>query len=223
MYLGIVQRVCQRQADAIIAEDDVELNVACISHKDHRPMTIPPCAELALFLKYAQGVVDIDFRLSSIAPFTPAWSTGIENDQLDGLDEGQRRDKLADPELLKSEQEALQRELEDELSNKWLEAYIDEDLEVRAGFITGVGYNQLYECPAWYSAYVYCRLWTHDDEDNGKHEDGDIQDTANIQDWGWRVVVFKPRLIILAFCTAERRTLILFQNSWIGTPAGWTI
>lgn len=72
MYLDTVQRVCQQQADAIVAEDDEEPDVACSSHKDHRPMAIPRCDELALFLKYAQEVVDVDFRLSDIPPFTPA-------------------------------------------------------------------------------------------------------------------------------------------------------
>lgn len=195
MYLDTVQRVCQRQADAIVTEDDEELDVACNFHKDHRSMTIPRCDELALFLKYAQGVVDVDFRRSGIAPFTPAWSMGVKNEELDGLDEAQRRDKLADPELLKREQEGFQRGLEDEAPNKSLKAYIDEDLEVRAGFITGVGFNQLYECPAWYSAYVYCRLGAEDDEDDGKYKDEDIQDAANIRDWGWRVVVFNAEVV----------------------------
>lgn len=157
-------------------------------------MTIPRCDELALFLKYAQGVVDVDFRLSEIAPFTPAGPIGIRNEELDGLDEKQRRDKLADPGLLKRGQECLQQMLEDESTNGFLEQYIDDDLEVRAGFITGVGYSQMYACPSWYSAYVYCRLWTDDDEDDGKHKDGDIQDAANIRDWGWRVVVFQAEV-----------------------------
>lgn len=135
--------------------------------------------------------MDVDFRLSGIAPFTPAWSTGVAVEELDGLNEVQRRDKLADPELLKREQEGLQQVFEDELSNGWLEAYLDEDLEARAGFITGIGFNQRYECPAWYSAYVYCRLRTDDDEDDGKQEDGDVPDAANIRDWGWRVVFFR--------------------------------
>ncbi|EAW19285.1 uncharacterized protein NFIA_092460 [Aspergillus fischeri NRRL 181] len=98
------------------------------------------------------------------------------------------REKLADSELLKREQEGLQRELEDELPNKLLEAYIDDDLEAQAGFITGVGYNQLYECPAWYSAYVYCRLETDDKDDVAA-------DAANIRDWGWRVVIFKAEVV----------------------------
>jgi hypothetical protein len=194
MYLDTVQRVCQEQADAIVPDDEAELDVSCSLHKDHRPMTIPRCDELGLFLKYAQGVVDIDFRHSGIAPFTPAWSTGVKDEELDGLDEGQRRDKLEDLELLNREQERLQQELEDELSNKCLAAYIDMDLDVRAGFITGVGFNQRYECPAWYSAYAYCRLWT-DDDDDGKLKDGDIQDAANIRDWGWRVVVFPAEVV----------------------------
>ncbi|KAJ9481377.1 hypothetical protein VN97_g12104, partial [Penicillium thymicola] len=195
MYLATVQRVCQQQADAIVAEDDEELDVACNFHTDHRSMTIPQCDELALFLKYAQGVVDLDVRRSSIAPFIPAWSIGVKNEELDGLDEGQKRDKLADPELLKRGQEALEQELEDEVSNDTLKAYIDEDLDVRAGFITGIGFNQLYQCPSWYSAYVYCRLETEDDEEDGKHKGEDIQDAANIRDWGWRVVLFQAEVI----------------------------
>ncbi|KAJ5660159.1 hypothetical protein N7507_006610 [Penicillium longicatenatum] len=139
MYLETVQRLCQRQADEIVAEDGEELD----------------------------GVVDADLRLSDIAP----------------------RDKLADPDLLKREQERLQRELEDESTNGFLEPYIDDDLEVRAGFITGVGYSRLYACPSWYSAYVYCRLLTDNDKDE------DIQDTANIREWGWRVVVFQAENI----------------------------
>ncbi|KAJ5787749.1 hypothetical protein N7457_002739 [Penicillium paradoxum] len=187
MYVDTVQRVCQRQADAIVASD----GEACNSHKDHRPMSIPRCDELALFLQYAQGVVDVDFRLLGIAPFTPAWSIGVKEEELEGLDEGQRRVKLADPELLRRGQEGLQRELEDEVSNAWLEASTDEDLDVRAGFITGVGYNRLHECPEWYTAYVYCRLLTDDDGE----QDEDIQDAANIRHWGWRVVVFKAEVV----------------------------
>lgn len=226
MYLGIVQRLCQRLADAIVAEDNAELDIECNYQRDQRPTTIPRCDELSLFLKYAQAVVDIDFRLSGIAPFTPAWSAGVAVVELDGIDEEQRRDKLTDPELLKREQEGLQRVFEDELSNGWLEAYLDQDLEASADFITGVEFNQRYKCPAWYSAYVYYRLRTDNDEDDGKQEDGDVQaeDAANIRDWGWRVVFFPgPRLTILPFCTAGGRALILYLNSWIDTPAGWTI
>lgn len=78
----------------------------------------------------------------------------------------------------------MEQGLEDEVSNDTLKAYIDEDLDVRAGFITGIGFNQLYQCPSWYSAYVYCRIETEDDEEDGKHKGEDIQDAANIRDWG---------------------------------------
>ncbi|KAF4220876.1 hypothetical protein CNMCM6457_002162 [Aspergillus fumigatiaffinis] len=136
MYVDTVQRVCQRQADAIVADDsdDDEEEEEEEEEDELEPVTIPRCDEPALFLKYAQGVVDVDFRHSGIAPFTPAWSTGVKDEELEGLDDDQRREKLADPELLTREQEGLQRELEDELSNKLLEAYIDGDLDVRAGF-----------------------------------------------------------------------------------------
>lgn len=194
MYLDTVQRVCQQQVDAIVAEDDEDRNVACTWHKDHRPMTIPPCDELALFLKYAQGVADVDFRLSGIAPFTPAWSIGVRDEELEGLDERQRRDKLADPELVKREQEQLQRLLEYELEDKTLRALIDDDLDIRAGFIADIGFHKWHACPAWYCAYVYCQLMTDDDEDENKHKDEDIQDAANIREWGWRVVFFKAEV-----------------------------
>ncbi|KAJ5672325.1 hypothetical protein N7507_001452 [Penicillium longicatenatum] len=189
MYLDTVQRVCQKQADAII-ENEEEGDDGCWCHKDHEPMTIPRCDELALYLKYAQGVVDIDLRHLGIAPFEPASSFGVRDEELDGLDEGQRRDKLADLDLLKREQESLQQELESEESNRAVGPFIHDDLEVKAGFLTGTGYNQLSECESWRSAYVYCRLWTND-KDDGKHKDGDVQDAANIRDWGWRVVVFQ--------------------------------
>ncbi|CAI7670246.1 unnamed protein product [Penicillium crustosum] len=193
MYLDTVQRMCQQQVDAIVADDDEDRGVACTWHKDHRPMTIPPCDELALFLKYAQGVADVDFRLSGIAPFTPAWSIGVKDEELEGLDERQRRDKLADPGLLKREQAQLQRLLEYKLDDKTLRAFIDEDLDIRAGFIADIGFHMWHACPAWYSAYVYCRLMT-DDEDENKHKDEDIQDAANIREWGWRVVFFKAEV-----------------------------
>ncbi|KAL4937320.1 hypothetical protein BDV06DRAFT_227044 [Aspergillus oleicola] len=88
MYIDTVQHVCQRQADAIVfvAENDndteLEVGVACNSHhdrdQDHKPIPISPCNELALFLKYAQGVVYVDLRHSGIAPFTPALSIGFQ-------------------------------------------------------------------------------------------------------------------------------------------------
>ncbi|KAJ5513953.1 hypothetical protein N7463_003505 [Penicillium fimorum] len=155
MYLDTVQRVCQQQVDAIVAEHNKDPDVACLWHKDHRPVTIPPCDESALFLK---------------------------------------RDKLADRELLKREQEKLQQWLEDEVENMTLRAYIDDDLDIRASFITGIGFHRRYECPAWYSAYMYCRLMTDDDEDEKKHKDEDTQDAANIREWGWRVVFFKAEV-----------------------------
>ncbi|GAQ08423.1 hypothetical protein ALT_5744 [Aspergillus lentulus] len=188
MYVDTVQRVCQRQADAIVLEEDDEDDDD--EEDEFEPVTIPRCDELGLFLKYAQGVVDVDFRHSGIAPCTPAWSTGVKDEGLEGLDDDQRREKLADLELQKREQERLQRELEDELSNKLLEAFIDEDLDVRAGFITGVGFNQLYACPSWYSAYVYCRLCTDVAADVAADADA-----ANIRDWGWRVVIFQAEVV----------------------------
>lgn len=192
MYLDTVHDVCQRQADALVDED--EPDATCYRHQDHRPMTIPRSDELALFLKYAQEVVDVDFRHSGIAPFAPAWPTGIRDEELEELNEEQRRDKLVDPELLMREQESLQQHLEDERFNGPLDGGIDDDLDVRAGFITGVGYNERYACESWYSAYVYCRRWVDNDVGDGKRKDGDVQDAANIEDWGWRVVFFRAEV-----------------------------
>lgn len=106
---------------------------------------------------------------SGIAPFTPAWSIGVRDEELEWLDERQRRDKLADPDLLKREQEQFQRLFEYELEDKTLRAFIDEDLDIRAGFIADIGFHKWHACPAWYSTYVYCRLMTDDDEDENKH------------------------------------------------------
>ncbi|KAJ5746966.1 uncharacterized protein N7511_008662 [Penicillium nucicola] len=41
IYLDTVLRVGQLQADAIVAQDDEELDDESTWHKDHRPMTIP--------------------------------------------------------------------------------------------------------------------------------------------------------------------------------------
>lgn len=80
--------------------------------------------------------MDVDFRHSGTAPFTPASSTGVKEEELEALDEGQRREKLAGPELLKRKQEGLQRELEDELSNiEYLAGGVCG--RGRAGFVTG--------------------------------------------------------------------------------------
>lgn len=163
--------------------DEDEPDARCHLHQEHRPMTIPRCNELTLFLKYVQGVVDVGFRHSGIAPFTLAWSTGVR-------DEEQRHDKLADAEVLKREQDDLQRESDDETLGGYTYPCIDDDVDVRDGFITGVGYNVWYQCVAWYSVYVYSRLWMDDDEEDGKHNDEDVKDAANIRDWAWRVVAF---------------------------------
>ncbi|KAL4878343.1 hypothetical protein BJY04DRAFT_221279 [Aspergillus karnatakaensis] len=191
MYIDTVQRICQAQADKIAAEFDDD---------DEERLVIPRCDELALFVKYAGGVVDADFRDSGIAGFEPAYLVGVREEELAGLDEDQRREKLADPALFEREKERLDELLNLDSEFEKMRVFIDEDLDVRAGFLTGTGYNRWLEYRMWYSAYVYCRLWTDEEEGEGKgygndeievEKEAPVQDADNIKEWGWRVVVFQ--------------------------------
>ncbi|KAB8275850.1 hypothetical protein BDV30DRAFT_236103 [Aspergillus minisclerotigenes] len=187
IYLDTLQQVFQRQADDWAAEEG-----------DEAPGPIPPCHELGLFLKYAQGVRDPDFRHSGIALFEPGFTTGVTDRDLEGLDPSQERNKVQ--ELLSQDRTRLrerleQDKLEPELINRALiEGLVDDDLEVKAGFVTGTGYCGEY--PEWYSAYLYCRRCV-DDEDDDEEDKGLTDKTEhalNLEDWAWRVVFFEASI-----------------------------
>ncbi|RHZ51029.1 uncharacterized protein CDV56_105553 [Aspergillus thermomutatus] len=158
MYLETVQSVC---------------NEAAFRDEEDEDFQIPLCHELGSFIKYADGVHDLDFRRSGIAPFEPTFSIGILDYTI--------KDNLAvfalpAPDISRAREDlkcSLQEFLCDET---FIDGTVDEDLEVKVGFITGTGCRNGYD--KWYSAYLYCRRYVDDSDPSHK-------------DWAWRVVVFQ--------------------------------
>ncbi|KAE8312650.1 hypothetical protein BDV41DRAFT_565013 [Aspergillus transmontanensis] len=174
IYLDTLQQVFKRQADDWAAEEGEET-----------PGPIPPCHELVLSLKYAQGVRDPDFRHSGIAPFEPGFTTGVTDRDLEGLDPSQDRTRLRE----RLEQDNLEPEL---INRALIDGRVDDDLELKAGFVTGTGYCGGY--PEWYSACLYCRQCVDDEDDDDKDKTGNIKDAVNLQDWAWRVIFFEASI-----------------------------
>ncbi|PYH42960.1 uncharacterized protein BP01DRAFT_358955 [Aspergillus saccharolyticus JOP 1030-1] len=160
MYLAVVAEVCAE----VVAEDGQDGEDG-----------IPPCEELGLFLKYANGVQDPDFRRSGIAPFLPGFFVGVAEyafpDEAAGQGGSARMEIEGQRGLLKGYLE------ESLLGRVGLHGMIDEDLEVKVGFLTGTG-GWGHE-DRWYSAYTYCR----------RRED-DAADTHQT-DFAWRVLFFE--------------------------------
>ncbi|KAE8345143.1 hypothetical protein BDV24DRAFT_171081 [Aspergillus arachidicola] len=139
---------------------------------EEAPGPIPPCHELGLFLK-----------------------------DLEGLDRSQERNKIQ--ELMSQDRTRLRERLKQDnlglyLINRALtDGLVDDDLEVRAGFVTGTGYCGEY--PEWYSAYLYCRQCV-DDEDNEDDDEEDkdksenTKDALTFQDWAWRVIFLEASI-----------------------------
>ncbi|KGO43295.1 hypothetical protein PEX1_088660 [Penicillium expansum] len=146
VYLDTIQTVCNEVAFRI--DDDTEFEV-------------PPCHDLALFLKYASGIVDADFRYDGMAPFEPpgiymASISDISKARED-LVEGLHHYYICDEDFV--------------------DAYTHDDLEVRVGFQTGTGVRyKMGGHSTWYSMYLYCRRWVEDSDPSHK-------------DWAWRVVI----------------------------------
>lgn len=146
MYLDTVQTVCNE--------------VAFRSDQDNE-FEIPPCYDLALFLKYASGVQDPDFRYAGMAPFEPP---------------GRFMKETSD---ISKDREDLIRDIHHYYlcEESWFESYAHQDLEVRAGFKTGIGVKDKQAGhDDWYSMYLYCRR-DPEDSDQGQN------------DWAWRVVI----------------------------------
>ncbi|OGE57270.1 hypothetical protein PENARI_c002G03448 [Penicillium arizonense] len=94
---------------------------------------IPICHELGHFIKYANGVKDPDFRGSDrpavVAQAAPDISASLK---------------------------ILEHYLQDYiLDEDFIQGIVDNDLEVKVGFETGLGSRR--EHKEWYSAYLYCR------------------------------------------------------------------
>ncbi|RAK80846.1 uncharacterized protein BO72DRAFT_370279 [Aspergillus fijiensis CBS 313.89] len=191
IYLDMLQGVFQRQAEARAAKEGSE-----------HPGVIPRCEELGRFLRYAHEVRDPDFRHSGVAEFEAGLYIRFEDEELEGTGEG-REDRYH--ECVRTKCEHLRQSLEQLTSYQsslfgraTIVADVDCDLEVKAGVLTGQeGYQG--QWPQWYSAYLYCRKYPDDDEEEGEERVGDdeqkkmrwnddVPDSPNIGEWGWRIV-----------------------------------
>ncbi|PYI00049.1 hypothetical protein BO71DRAFT_414974 [Aspergillus ellipticus CBS 707.79] len=159
IYLDTLQEVFQRQAEEWAAAEG-----------EDPPGPIPRCDELGRFLRYAQGVIDPDFRRSGVAPFEVGLYVMSKPE-----------DMVLAEDLESSEQRERYHERISMIAGP------DCDMEVRAGLGMGEAYVGHY--PKLYSAYLYCRQRPDDGEDEDVlDEDEDVPDAPNIQEWGWRVV-----------------------------------
>ncbi|KAJ5912098.1 uncharacterized protein N7473_001401 [Penicillium subrubescens] len=145
-----VVRMRQEQSDEEEEDDEKE---------EEEVVDIPLCHELGLFLKYANGIQDPDFRSSGICPFEPVPAVGIT-------------------EYAFSERANLEDYILDKAN---VDAYVDEDPDVKVGFLTGTGWRAQHD--EWYSAYLYY----HQEEDSRSPD-------PSLKDWAWRVCVFHAGL-----------------------------
>ncbi|RAK72710.1 uncharacterized protein BO72DRAFT_388869, partial [Aspergillus fijiensis CBS 313.89] len=161
MYLETFHEVCS----AAVADDG----------QAQEADAIPRCEELVLFLKYANGVCDPDFRRLGIAPFVPGFYIGVPEYAF--VEEGAEREVEGFRDL-EAQREALRGYLEDSLLGQvGLHGTIDDDLEVKVGFLIGCG-GWMHE-DRWYSAYAYCRVIGENGTDSAYGH------------WAWRVVFFE--------------------------------
>jgi hypothetical protein len=155
MYLETVQSLC---------------NEVAVRDEEDEDLQIPLCHDLGSFMKYADGVQDPDFHCSGIAPFDPVFGTWIGNHAFE--DNPTARPVLDISEIREALKDHLRQFMYRELQ---ILSDVDEDLEVKVGFITGTGC--LNDHDKWYSAYLYCRRYVDDPDPSRK-------------DWAWRVVFF---------------------------------
>jgi len=138
------------------------LNEVAFRSEEDNDFEVPPCYDLALFLKYASGVEDPDFRYAGMAPFNPPGGPSKMTSDMSKAREDLIRDLHA-YHLCEED---------------WIDAYKHNDIEVRAGFQTGIGVKEKQAGhDEWYSMYLYCR---RDPEDS---------DHPSHKDWAWRVVI----------------------------------
>ncbi|KNG87988.1 hypothetical protein ANOM_004539 [Aspergillus nomiae NRRL 13137] len=171
LFLETLQEVFQQQAEEWAAETGEEA-----------PGPIPKCHELGVFLKYAHAVVDPDFRRAGIAPFEAGLEVlGVHEADL-AETQPERYYELVQEECARVRENLEDDELSDLVNKSLIAPNLEvDDLEVKAGVITGTGYVDEY--PQWYSTYLYCRHRVDADENKDN-----IPDAPNIHDWGWRVV-----------------------------------
>jgi hypothetical protein len=145
MFLDTVQTVC---------------NEAAVRDEEDNDFEVPPCHDLALFLKHASSIEDPDFRYAGMTSFVPPGAFSKETSDMS-----------------KDREDLVRRMHEDYLDEDFVTAYMHDDLEVRVGFKTGNGvkYKMSGE-DDWYSMYLYCRRHVEDSDQSHK-------------EWAWRVVV----------------------------------
>ncbi|PYI00313.1 hypothetical protein BO78DRAFT_402147 [Aspergillus sclerotiicarbonarius CBS 121057] len=158
LYLETVQQVCQAAAEEFAArypDDDEPVGV------------IPPCDELACFLRHVNSVRDMDMRISGMAPFHPVLHLGGRRED-DEDDDGDDLGVLG---------EKPRKALEEVQFTKIMTfGSVGHDIEVKVGFITGEGCD-MDGYTEWFSAYLYCRRWVEDDDPRHR-------------DWAWRIFFF---------------------------------
>ncbi|EPS29656.1 hypothetical protein PDE_04606 [Penicillium oxalicum 114-2] len=190
VFLDTLQRLCQFQSD----NHDNCFNPNCREHEEEESIIIPPCTELALFLTHARGVVDNDYRFSYIPHFIPGdWYVRVSDGSQDPDEEARcLRDNLE--EYLKEQYLCHPVKHDVEAFQYLANVLAPDDLEIRAGFATGVSYRAEAGHEMWCSGYVYCRkdvnYLPHPEEDQS------IPDAANITEWGWRVIIYSADLML---------------------------
>lgn len=136
-------------------------NEMAFRDEEDNDFEVPPCHDLGLFLKYASTVRDPDFRYAGMAPFEPPGMCSLETSDISKY----REDLIEKLRLYYVCKESF------------LDAYMHDDLEMRAGFQTGIGVkHKMGGHDTWYSMYLYCRRYVEDDDHSHK-------------DWVWRVIV----------------------------------
>jgi hypothetical protein len=156
MYLEVIQNMC---------------NEAAVRDDEDEDFQIPKCVELGNFIKYADGVKDPDFRCSGICEFRPVPTVGVKSY---AFPDHPAVLALPAPDISTS-RELLKDYFKDDIFDEtFIQGIVDEDLEVKVGFETGLGCRQDHD--EWRSAYLYCR--------------SDDEAAATLKEWAWRVVVF---------------------------------
>ncbi|RAK71259.1 uncharacterized protein BO72DRAFT_453870 [Aspergillus fijiensis CBS 313.89] len=162
-FLDMLQQVFQQQAADWAAERGQET-----------PGLVPRCDELGVFLQYAYAVEDPDFRLSAIPPFEPGLML-LSEEQAALAETQPERYRELDREECAQVREYLESDGIGDLIHKSMvgPSVESDDLEFKAGVVTGTGY--IGEYPHWYSAYLYCRQ-----RDDAVRDDA-IPDAPNIR------------------------------------------
>ncbi|CAI7632838.1 unnamed protein product [Penicillium discolor] len=136
MFLETVESVCNEAAEQ--DEDDENFH-------------IPRCDELGHFLRYANGVEDPDFRSSGICLFEPVpFGFGIRDFAFPDRPSIQA---LPPPDIAKSREE-LRDQLQDKIIDEaFIYGTVDNDLEVKVGFKTGLGGRREHDECSWLDHY----------------------------------------------------------------------